>query len=97
MSEYVAMFESMFVIDPVKGWVPPARDPKRLQVKARCYFADASTNLIRLRNKLMKNPSARAREPGFMAALVGIGEYAYQRDDGIYVIPVGTLGKWLLG
>lgn len=38
VAEYVSMFEGMFVIDPVKGWVPPARDPKRLQTKARRYF-----------------------------------------------------------
>lgn len=42
VSGYTAMFENMFVIDPIKGWVPPARDPKRLQTKARRYFADPS-------------------------------------------------------
>lgn len=177
VAEYVSMFEGMFVIDPVKGWVPPARDPKRLQTKARRYFADpsiaaaalgmnpdalirdwqtfgflfenlcirdllvyaralpdvgmepvryyhddsglecdaiieladgrwagieiktsedkvpeAAANLRRLKNKLLRNPSARTREPEFLAVLVGIGEFAYRRDDGIYVIPVGTLG-----
>lgn len=25
VSGYTAMFENMFVIDPIKGWVPPAR------------------------------------------------------------------------
>lgn len=177
VAEYVSMFEGMFVINPVKGWVPPARDPKRLQTKARRYFADpsiaaaalgmnpdalirdwqtfgflfenlcirdllvyaralpdvgmepvryyhddsglecdaiieladgrwagieiktsedkvpeAAASLRRLKNKLLRNPSARTREPEFLAVLVGIGEFAYRRDDGIYVIPVGTLG-----
>ena len=177
VSGYTAMFENMFVIDPIKGWAPPARDPKRLQTKARRYFADpsiaaamlgmspaaligdwqtfgflfenlcirdllvyarslldigiepvryyrddsglecdaiielsdgrwggieikssedkvpeASANLCRLKDKLLRNPSARTREPEFLAVLVGVGEFAYQRDDGVYVIPVGVLG-----
>lgn len=177
VSEYANMFEDMFLIDPIKGWVPPARDPKRLQTKPHRYFADpsiaaailgmnpkaliddwqtfgflfenlcirdllvyaralpdigmepvryyhddsglecdaiieladgrwagieikssadkvpeASANLLRLRNKLLKNPGARTRTPEFLAVLVGIGNFAYQREDGIYVIPIGTLG-----
>ncbi|PJM74878.1 ATP-binding protein [Bifidobacterium simiarum] len=177
VSEYVAMFEDMFLIDSVPGWVPAARDPKRLRTKPRRYFADpsiaasvlgmnpqamledwqtfgflfenlcirdllvyaralpdvgmepvryyhddsdlecdviieladgrwagieiktsedkvptAATNLNRMRAKLLGNPAARTREPEFLAVLVGIGEFAYRRDDGIYVIPIGTLG-----
>lgn len=29
--------------------------------------------------------------PSFMAVIVGVGQYAYQRRDGVYVIPVGCL------
>lgn len=29
--------------------------------------------------------------PSFMAVIVGVGKYAYQRKDGVYVIPVGCL------
>ncbi len=29
--------------------------------------------------------------PSFMAVIVGVGQYAYQRKDGVYVIPVGCL------
>ncbi|PLS29192.1 ATP-binding protein [Bifidobacterium parmae] len=177
VSEYVSMFESMFVIDPVPGWVPPARSPKRLQTKPRRYFADpsiaaavlgmnpkaliadwqtfgflfenlcvrdllvyaralpdigmepvryyhddsglecdaiieladgrwggleikssedkvpeAAANLNRLKAKLLRNPDARTRAPEFLAVLIGIGQYAYRREDGIYVIPIGALG-----
>ena len=176
VSDYVSMFEDMFVIDPVKGWVPPARDPKRLQTKPRRYFADPSipaavlgmnptallddwqtfgflfenlcvrdllvyaralpdigmepvryyhddsglecdviieladgrwagieiktsenkvpdacVNLHRLKDKLLKNPNTRTKEPEFLAVMIGIGNFAYQRDDGIYIIPAGTL------
>ncbi len=29
--------------------------------------------------------------PTFMAVIVGVGKYAYQRKDGVYVIPIGCL------
>lgn len=29
--------------------------------------------------------------PSFMAVVVGVGQYAYQRKDGVYVIPIGCL------
>lgn len=29
--------------------------------------------------------------PSFMAVIVGVGRYAYQRQDGVYVIPIGCL------
>lgn len=177
ISEYVAMFERMFVIDGVPGWVPPSRSPKRLQTKPRRYFADpsiaaavlgvnpralledwqtfgflfenlcvrdllvyaralpdigdepvryyhddsglecdaiieltdgrwagieikssqskvddAAKNLLRLREKLLKNPQSRVRAPEFLSVPVGVGDFAYQREDGIYVIPITALG-----
>ncbi|MBR6459676.1 MAG: ATP-binding protein [Actinomycetaceae bacterium] len=52
----------------------------------------AITNLKRLRKKLANNPRQRNPEPAFMAVLVGVGEYAYQAEDGIYVIPLQALG-----
>lgn len=29
--------------------------------------------------------------PSFMAVIVGVGQYAYQRKDGVYVLPIGCL------
>ena len=29
--------------------------------------------------------------PSFLAVIVGVGKYAYQRKDGVYVIPIGCL------
>jgi len=26
-----------------------------------------------------------------MAVIIGVGQYAYQRQDGVYVIPIGCL------
>lgn len=29
-----------------------------------------------------------------MMVLIGIGDFSYQRDDGIYVVPIGCLKNW---
>ncbi|MEE6147996.1 DUF4143 domain-containing protein [Olsenella sp. YH-ols2223] len=54
---------------------------------------EAAQNLLRIREKLARNSLARTREPEFLAVLVGLGERSYQRADGVYVIPVGCLGR----
>ena len=48
--------------------------------------------LLEFRDKVCGNPAARVREPEFLGFLVGRGEIAYRRDDGLLVIPVATLG-----
>lgn len=48
--------------------------------------------LKRLRAKLTANPQERTRPPVFMAVITGTGEYAYQAEEGIYVIPLRALG-----
>jgi hypothetical protein len=53
---------------------------------------DAAANLVRLRNKIARNPAARNPEPAFLAVLVGRGAFARRRkEDGVYVIPIDTL------
>ena len=49
-------------------------------------------SLKRVRKKVCENPRSRTREPEFMAVFVGVGEYAHEVEDGIYVIPVRALG-----
>lgn len=51
-------------------------------------FDDAAANLIRLRDKI--DPT-RMCEPSFLMILSGT-RYAYQRDDGVWVVPIGCLG-----
>ena len=33
----------------------------------------------------------REKKPAFMMVLVGVEKYAYRREDGVYVVPVGCL------
>ena len=36
-----------------------------------------------------KIDTKKMKEPAFMMVLTGTGKYAYRRDDGVYVVPVG--------
>lgn len=37
------------------------------------------------------NPMARTSEPSFLGFIVGHGEFAYQRDDGLLVLPYACI------
>ena len=52
----------------------------------------AASSLSRLRDKLVGDAPARTPEPSFLAVVTGTGEAAYRRPDGVYVIPIRTLG-----
>ena len=53
---------------------------------------EAAAGLLRVRNKVCANEKAKVREPSFLAVITGMGEAAYQRPDGVYVIPIRALG-----
>ncbi len=63
-----------------------------LEIKLSEAKVDAAADaLLRLAAKAAENPLARVSDPAFLAVLVGSGSVAYQRQDGVYVIPVATL------
>lgn len=49
---------------------------------------EGAENLKKLRDKI---DTTRMKAPSFLAVLVGVGDYAYRRQDGIYVVPLGCL------
>lgn len=49
---------------------------------------EGAANLISLANKIDTN---RMPASSFMAVIIGVGQYAYRRKDGVYVIPIGCL------
>ena len=49
-------------------------------------------SLVRLRTKLTANERSRTPAPAFMAVVVGVGEYAREAQEGVYVIPLRALG-----
>ena len=51
----------------------------------------AASRLMAFRQKTTRNPLAQTRPPEFLALLVGKGDIAYRRSDGVLVIPVAAL------
>ena len=49
---------------------------------------EGAANLLALAKKIDTN---KMSAPSFMAVIIGVGKYAYQRKDGVYVIPIGCL------
>lgn len=49
---------------------------------------EGAANMIALAKKIDTN---KMQAPSFMAVIVGVGKFAYQRKDGVYVIPIGCL------
>ena len=72
--------------------LPDGRWPA-FEFKLGIAKADAGVaTLKRVREKVTRPPHARTRPPEFVAVLTGTGEYAYQAEEGIYVIPLRALG-----
>jgi predicted AAA+ superfamily ATPase len=51
----------------------------------------AVNNLIRLKEKVCSNPLAQAKEPSFLAVLVGRTQFARKTAEGVLVIPITCL------
>lgn len=49
---------------------------------------EGAENLKKLRNKI---DTTKMKAPAFLMVLIGIGDYAYRRQDGVYVVPIGCL------
>jgi predicted AAA+ superfamily ATPase len=52
---------------------------------------EAAGCLNRFADKIALNKAAQVRDPEFLAVLIGKGDLAYQRKDGVLVIPIATL------
>ena len=49
---------------------------------------EGAANMTALANNI---DTGKMPAPSFMAVIIGVGQYAYQRKDGVYVIPIGCL------
>jgi len=63
-----------------------------IEIKLSDYKVDdGAEKLKQLHRKVTSNPAAKVRNPEFLAVLVGKGDTAYRRKDGVLVLPVSTL------
>lgn len=61
-----------------------------IEIKLGHHKADeGANNLKAVRKKIVEG---EGQEPAFLAVVEGLGNFAYVREDGIYVIPICTLG-----
>lgn len=51
-------------------------------------ITEGASSLLELRDKI---DTTKMPAPSFCMVLVGVGEYAYRRKDGVYVVPIGCL------
>lgn len=51
---------------------------------------EGAENLKKLGNKI---DTTKMKAPAFLMVLIGVGDYAYRRQDGVYVVPIGCLGR----
>ena len=49
---------------------------------------EGAENLLKLRSKI---DTEKMNNPSFMMILTATGNYAYKREDGIFVVPIGCL------
>jgi hypothetical protein len=49
---------------------------------------EGAANLIKLSKKI---DTDRMKSPSFMMVLTAVGNYAFKRPDGVYVVPVSCL------
>ena len=92
--------------DSLFGNVYHYRDKSGLECDAVVHLRDGAYGLVeiklggdRLIEEGSKNLKALAgkidtdkmKEPSFLMVLTGTGKYAYRRNDGIYVVPIGCL------
>jgi len=61
-----------------------------LEVKlgSKDLIDEGAANMLKLSQNI---DTDKMPSPSFMAVIIGVGNYAYQREDGVYVIPIGCL------
>ena len=92
--------------DSLFGNVYHYRDKSGLECDAVVHLRDGSYGLIEIKlggDRLIEEGSrnlkalsekidtTKMKEPSFLMVLTGTGKYAYRREDGIYVVPIGCL------
>ena len=49
---------------------------------------EGAANLLKLQSRI---DTDKMKKPAFLMVLTAVGDYAFQREDGVYVVPIGSL------
>ena len=92
--------------DSLGGTVYHFRDKNGLECDAVVHLKNGSYGLVEiklggddhvregvatLKSLESKIDTTRMKKPSFLMVLTAVGPYAYRREDGVYVVPVGCL------
>lgn len=104
--ETMAVRDLRIYAEPLNGKVYHFRDRNGLECDAVIHLRDGRYGLVEiklggddlidegaaaLKTLARKINTEKMKEPSFMMVLVGVGTYAYRREDSIYVVPIGCL------
>lgn len=106
MFETMAVRDLRVYADALDGQVYHYRDKNGLECDAIIHLRNGKYGMIEIKlggNKLIeagastlktlaaKIDTDKMRAPSFLMVLTGVGEYAYMREDGVAVVPIGCL------
>ena len=94
--------------DALDGEVRHYRDKNGLECDAVVHLRNGSFGLVEIKlggetaiehgAATLKKLSSlinteKMKAPSFMMILTAVGDYAYRRNDGVYIVPIGCLGE----
>lgn len=106
MFETLCIRDLRIYAEALNGKVFHFRDRNGLECDAVIHLRNGSYGLVEiklggddliekgadtLKELAMKIDSGRMKQPSFLMVLTATGPYAYRREDGIYVVPIGCL------
>ena len=104
--ETLAVRDLRTYAEALKGTVYHFRDKNGLECDAVVHLMDGRYGLVEvklggddkindgaeaLKELASKIDPEKMKKPSFMMVLIGVGTYAYRREDGVFVVPVGCL------
>ncbi len=108
MFETLAVRDLRVYADALDGKVYHYRDKSGLECDAVVHLRNGDYGLVEIKlggetlidegaktlNTLAgKIDTGRMKEPSFKMVLTGVGEFPLKRNDGVYVVPIGCLGR----
>ncbi|MDR0574656.1 MAG: DUF4143 domain-containing protein [Tannerella sp.] len=104
--ETMAIRDLRVYADALDGQIYHYRDKNGLECDAVLHLRNGNFGLIEiklggdsliesgastLKRLSEKIDTTKMKSPSFLMILTGLGQYAYRRDDGVYVVPIGCL------
>lgn len=104
--ETLAVRDLRIYTDALDGNVYHYRDKNNLECDAVIHLENGKYGLVEIKlggDNLIDNGADSLKKlankidttkmptPSFLMVLIGVGRYAYRRDDGVYVVPIGCL------